>query len=328
MQLVTLAARPGAGVVLGDEIVDLVGCRDAVPDARLIPTTVRGILEAGDTALDLVRRIVDRIGSNLMVADRLREGGALVERDGARLLAPITEPALILSCGMNYREHLREMNSAVPDYPTSFAKNAAAIIGPGAPIVLPASHPDMVDWEGEFSVVIGRPCHAVAEADALDYVAGYTLINDVSARDWVAPVFQATAVMAGVLAWERNLLGKQFPTFCPIGPVLATRDEIRNPDDVQLEALLNGVVMQSANTSDLVFGVRRLIAYYSQFYRFRPGDVITTGSPSGVGYGRDPKVFMRAGDRIEVRAGGIGVLANPVVAAANQLSDARAPRSA
>ncbi len=318
MQLVTLAARPGAGVVLGEEIVDLVGCREAVIAARLLPPTVRGILEGGDAALDIVRRVADAIGSSPSLGDRLREAGALVKRADARLLGPITDPALILSCGMNYHAHLREMNSAVPDYPTSFAKNASQIIGPGAPIVLPASHPDMVDWEGEFSVIIGRPCHAVTEADALDYVAGYTLVNDVSARDWVAPVFQATAVMAGVLAWERNLLGKQFPTFCPMGPVVATRDEIGDPDDVQLETRLNGAVMQSANTSDLVFGVRKLIAYYSQFYLFRPGDVITTGSPSGVGFGRNPKVFMRPGDRIEVRAGRIGVLANPVVAASNQ----------
>jgi 2-keto-4-pentenoate hydratase/2-oxohepta-3-ene-1,7-dioic acid hydratase in catechol pathway len=216
---------------------------------------------------------------------------------------------------MNYREHLREMNSAVPDYPTSFIKNNNAIVGPGAPIVLPASHPDMVDWEGEFSVVIGRPCHGVAESEALDYVAGYTLINDVSARDWVAPVFAATAVMPGVLAWERNLLGKQFPTFCPVGPVLATRDEVPNPDDVQLTTLLNGDTMQSANTDDLVFGVRKLIAYYSQWYRLRPGDILTTGSPSGVGFGRKPPLFMRPGDRIEVRASGVGTLANPVVAA-------------
>src|SRR6185312_10685468 len=209
MQLVTLAARPGTGIVLGDEIVDLAGCREAVTAARMLPPTVRGILEAGETALDLVRRVAGEIGASASLADRLREAGALVKRSDARLLAPITDPALILSCGMNYREHLREMNSAVPDYPTSFAKNANAIVGPGAPIVLPASHPDMVDWEAEFSIVIGRPCHAVAEADALDYVDGYTLINDVSKRKWVGQVFQSTAVMAGVLAWERNLLGKQ-----------------------------------------------------------------------------------------------------------------------
>jgi 2-keto-4-pentenoate hydratase/2-oxohepta-3-ene-1,7-dioic acid hydratase in catechol pathway len=317
VRLVTLAGRAGAGLIVGDEIADLAGCREAIAAARLVPATVRGVLEAGEAALDLVRGIADRIGGG-DVADQLRESGALIPRAGARLLAPIPDPAMILSCGMNYREHLREMNSAVPDYPTSFIKNGNAIVGPGAPIVLPASHPDMVDWEGEFSVVIGRPCHAVSEAEALDYVAGYTLINDVSARDWVAPVFAASGVMPGVLAWERNLLAKQFPTFCPMGPVLATRDEVPDPGDVQLTTLLNGQTMQSANTDDLVFGVRKLIAYYSQWYRFRPGDILTTGSPSGVGYGRSPKMFMRPGDRIEVRATGVGALANPVVAAPNR----------
>jgi len=315
VQLVTLATRPGPGVVLGEEIVDLGGCREVVGAAGEVPQTVRGILDGGDAVVDSVRRIADQIGSTPQLAERLREKGALVRRANARLLAPLPDPGLILSCGMNYRAHLQEMSTAVPDYPTSFVKSASAVIGPEAPIVLPASHPDMVDWEGEFSVVIGRPCHAVAESDALDYVAGYTLINDVSARDWVGPVFEASAVMPGVLAWERNLLGKQFPTFCPMGPVLATKDEIPDPDLVELTTKLNGRTMQSANTDDLVFGVRNLIAYYSQWYRFRPGDIITTGSPSGVGFGRNPKIFMRAGDRIEIRASGIGTLSNPVVAA-------------
>jgi len=315
VRLVTLDARPRPGVVLGEEIVDLTGCGEVIGAAGDVPRTVRGILEGGDAAVDLVRRIADRIGSTPRLSERLREQGALLSRATARLLAPVPDPGLILSCGMNYRAHLQEMNTPVPAYPTSFTKNASAVIGPGAPIVLPASHPDMVDWEGEFSVVIGRPCHRVAEKDALDYVAGYTLINDVSARDWVEPVFQASAVMSGVLAWERNLLGKQFPTFCPMGPVLATKDEIPDPGAVELTTKLNGKTMQSANTDDLVFGVPELIAYYSKWYRFRPGDVITTGSPSGVGFGRDPKIFMRAGDRIEIHASGIGTLSNPVAAA-------------
>jgi len=315
MQLVSLAPRLGAGLVLGEEILDLALCRDAVPKARLLPPSLRALLATGDAALDLLRRIGDEILSGASRAARLREAGALIPRAGAKLAAPLPDPSLILSCGMNYRAHLREMNTAVPDYPTSFVKNAAAIVGPEAPIILPPSHPDMVDWEGEFSVVIGRPCHAVGESEALDYVAGYTLINDVSARDFVAPVFAANSVMAGILAWERNLLGKQFPSFCPMGPVLATKDEISEPDDVQLETRLNGAVVQSAHTGDLVFGARQLIAYYSQFYRFLPGDLITTGSPSGVGYGRNPKLFMRAGDRIEVSATGIGTLGNPIAAA-------------
>lgn len=312
MKFVTLAAERGAGVVIGDEIFELGGSRSAVRTARLLPPTVRGILDGGEPALDLVRRVVDEVRTRTSLAERLRELGVLIARDRARLRASITDPGLILSCGLNYHAHLHEMNTPVPAAPTAFTKNVAQLIGSGEAIVLPPSHPDMVDWEGEFSAVIGRPCHNVSEREALDYVAGYTLINDVSARDWVAPVFRATGVMGPILAWEQNLLGKQFPTFCPMGPTLVTRDEIPDPENVELSTSLNGTIMQSANTSDLVFSVRKLIAYYSQFYQFEPGDVITTGSPSGVGYGRDPKVFMRDGDRVDVRADAIGVLTNPV----------------
>ena len=173
----------------------------------------------------------------------------------------------------------------------------------------------MVDWEGEFSVVIGKGGHRIPAAKALDHVAGYTIVNDVSARDWVAPIFSSSGIMGPIHAWEHNLLGKMMPTFCPMGPCLATRDEVPDPDDVRIITRLNGQVMQDANTDDLVFNVVKLIEYYSQFYRFQPGDCITTGSPSGVGYGRNPKVFMKAGDTIEVEASGIGVLSNPVKAA-------------
>jgi acylpyruvate hydrolase len=115
------------------------------------------------------------------------------------------------------------------------------------------------------------------------------------------------------MAWEHNILGKQFPTFCPMGPALVTKDEIADPHDVALKTTVNGTVMQSTNTNDLVFNVKQLIAYYARFYLLRPGDVITTGSPAGVGYGREPKVFLRAGDTVEVSAQGIGTLSNPVV---------------
>jgi acylpyruvate hydrolase len=172
LKLVTVATGGGAGVVIGDEILNLAGCRDVVERARLVPTTVRGILENGDCALDLIERIIDEIGASRSVAERLREARALSERFGVRLDAPITNPGLILSCGLNYHEHLREMNTPVPAAPTAFTKNAAQIIGPDASIVLPDSHPDMVDWEGEFCVVIGRPCHNVTADDALGYVAG------------------------------------------------------------------------------------------------------------------------------------------------------------
>jgi 2-keto-4-pentenoate hydratase/2-oxohepta-3-ene-1,7-dioic acid hydratase in catechol pathway len=261
------------------------------------------------------------IGSSLkeiFAADPLdtlrRKKGLTYALGKVKLLAPIPDPGLVLSVGMNYREHLREMKTPVPEKPAAFTKSVASIVGSGEAIRLPAWTPNMVDWEGEFSVVIGRACHRVKASHALDYVAGYTLVNDVSARDWVAPIFQAQGVMGPIHAWEHNLLGKMFPTFCPMGPCMVTKDEIPDPGKVRIETRLNGAVMQSAGTDDLVFGVPQLIEYYSQFYLFRPGDVITTGSPSGVGYGRDPKVFMKPGDVVEVEVREIGVLRNPVEA--------------
>jgi acylpyruvate hydrolase len=315
MRLVMLqhAGHRAAGLLLGEDVLDLGAAADLIPEARLIPHSVRGILEAGDGALALLR-MVEEAARHPSLRDRLRAADALLERAAAPLIAPIPDPAIVLACGLNYRAHLAEMNTPVPATPTGFTKSVASIIGSGSAIRLPRSHPEMVDWEGELCAVIGRPCHGVDAAEALDYVAGYTLINDVSARDWVAPIFSATGTMGPILAWEHNVLGKQFPTFCPMGPALVTKDEIPDPGRIQLTTLLNGEVMQSANTDDLVFGVARVIAYFSQFYSFRPGDVISTGSPAGVGYGRTPKRFMRAGDVIEVQADFIGTLRNPIAA--------------
>jgi 2-keto-4-pentenoate hydratase/2-oxohepta-3-ene-1,7-dioic acid hydratase in catechol pathway len=285
MKLVTVEiegkARPG--LIAGDDIIDLSGI---APD-------LRSLLEMGRL-------------------DRLQ--GKAVPRKGAKLLAPIQNPTMVLSVGMNYHEHLKEMKTPVPEKPAAFTKSVASIIGPEAPIRIPADHPGMLDWEGEFSVVIGKPCHRVKAAQALDYVAGYTLVNDVSARDWVAPIFSSSGIMGPIHAWEQNLLGKMFPTFCPMGPVLATKDEVGDPGKVRITTKLNGKIMQDANTDDFVFSVPKLIEYYSQFYLFRPGDIITTGSPSGVGFGRNPKVFMKAGDVVEVEVAAIGVLRNPIAA--------------
>ena len=268
-----------------------------------------GILDGADIAL---------LGSSLK--DILASGADLsklspkqrIPAKSAKLLPPIPDPGIVLSVGMNYHEHLAEMKTPVPEKPAAFTKSVASIIASGEPIRLPKSNPGMVDWEGEFSVVIGRPCHAVAAAEALDYVAGYTLVNDVSARDWVAPLFKAQGLMGPIHAWEHNLLGKMFPTFCPMGPCMVTKDEVSDPASVQIQTRLNGKVMQDANTDDLVFSVPQLIEYYSRFYLLRPGDVITTGSPSGVGFGRNPKVFMKAGDVVEVEVKQIGILRNPI----------------
>jgi 2-keto-4-pentenoate hydratase/2-oxohepta-3-ene-1,7-dioic acid hydratase in catechol pathway len=288
MKLVTVEVEGNAcpGRLADDHIIDL----------STIGPDLRSILESGGL-------------------DRARSAeGRRISLRGARLLAPIQNPTMVLSVGMNYHEHLKEMKTAVPEKPAAFTKSVASIIGPEAPILVPPDNPGMVDWEGEFSVVIGKPCHRVTAAQALDYVAGYTIVNDVSARDWVAPVFSSTGVMGPIHAWEQNLLGKMFPTFCPMGPVLATKEEVPDPGNVKIETWLNGKLMQSANTADLVFSVPKLIEYYSQFYLFKPGDIITTGSPSGVGYGRQPRLFMRPGDVVEVEVQGVGVLRNPIQA--------------
>jgi 2-keto-4-pentenoate hydratase/2-oxohepta-3-ene-1,7-dioic acid hydratase in catechol pathway len=288
MKLVTFEidkqARPGRRV--GDNIVDLSAL---APDVKTL----------------LAHGLLDKAAS---------VSGRSFARKEVKLLAPIPNPTLVLSVGMNYHEHLKEMKTPVPEKPAAFTKSVASIIGADDAIRIPPSNPDMLDWEGEFSVVIGRPCHRVSAGQALDYVAGYTIVNDVSARDWVAPIFKATGVMGPIHAWEHNLLGKMFPTFCPMGPCLVTKDEIRDPANVRIQTRLNGKVMQDANTDDLVFSVVKLIEYYSQFYLFKPGDVITTGSPSGVGYGRNPKVFMKPGDVVEVEVEEIGVLRNTVMA--------------
>jgi 2-keto-4-pentenoate hydratase/2-oxohepta-3-ene-1,7-dioic acid hydratase in catechol pathway len=285
--------QPRAGVINGEDIVDI-NAND-----RSLPPTIKGILEAN--GLSRVKKII-------------RSKKHRVPRRRAKLLPPISNPGLLLSVGMNYHEHLKEMKTPVPEKPAAFTKSVASIIASGQPILLPAAHPDMVDWEGEFTVVIGKAGHCIPAAKALDHVAGYTIVNDVSARNWVAAIFSSTGIMGPIHAWEHNLLGKMMPTFCPMGPCIATRDEVPDPDDVKIVTRLNGQVMQDANTNDLVFSVVKLIEYYSQFYRFQPGDCITTGSPSGVGFGRNPKVFMKAGDTIEVEVSGIGVLSNPVKA--------------
>jgi len=266
-----------------------------------------GVLE-GDDIVDL------GAGMKEVIASATMKRGARFAKSKVKLRAPVSDPAIVLSVGMNYHEHLKEMKTPTPEKPAAFTKSVASIIASGEAIKVPPSNPGMLDWEGEFSVVIGRPCHRVKAAQALDYVFGYTLVNDVSARDWVAAIFKSQGIMGPIHAWEHNLLGKMFPTFCPMGPCIATKDEIRDPANVKIQTRLNGSVMQDANTDDLVFSVVRLIEYYSQFYRLLPGDVITTGSPSGVGFGRDPKVFMKPGDVVEVEVKEIGILRNTIEA--------------
>jgi 2-keto-4-pentenoate hydratase/2-oxohepta-3-ene-1,7-dioic acid hydratase in catechol pathway len=304
------------GVLIGDRVLDVGRAAKFLEDDREYPRSVKAVIVSGQPAFALLTDLIERVnGETESRLAALREAGALNAYAKTRLHAPIPNPGFILSVGMNYRDHLAEMNTPIPDVPASFTKHPGGVVGSGQSIILPASNGDMVDYEGEICFVFGRECYNVAEADAWDYVAGLTIANDVSARDWVAPIFEQGTAMGGIHAWEVNVLGKQYPTFCPMGPVLATMDEIADPGDLRIETRLNGEVMQSSSSNQLVFDIPKLIAYFSRWYRFAPGDIVTTGSPAGVGYGRNPKVFMREGDVVEVELQGVGTLSNPVSAA-------------
>jgi len=327
MKLVTFKkyGKPGLGerasaqsgaLLSTDEILDFSLASASPSLSYWIPESVMGILESGEEGLEFVRRLVDGVEeADESEREGLRERGALLPSASVTLLPPVLQPALILSTGMNYGQHLKEMGSPKPPHPYAFIKSTTSLTGPDAPIILPPQCPDMVDFEGEFSFIFGRACHNVTVEDAMAYVAGYTIVNDVSARDWVAGAHKAKEPMEAIQAWGFNLMGKQLPTFCPMGPALVTRDEIADPHDVNLTTTLNEEVMQSANTNDLVFPLPELISFFSKWYQFRPGDVITTGSPSGVGFARDPKVFMKAGDVVKIHIDGVGTLSNPIAAA-------------
>jgi len=223
----------------------------------------------------------------------------------AKLLAPV-QPAAILCIGLNYRQHARETNAELPQYPVLFMKNPAALNHPGDPILLPSScmDPPQVDFEVELAIVIGRAAKNVSAADALNYVFGYTIGNDVSARRWQKH--------GGGGQWVR---GKSFDTFCPLGPELVTADLVADPQQLRLQCLLNGTLMQDANTADMIFSVAELIAYLSDGMTLLPGTVIMSGTPSGVGFARKPPVFLKPGDTLALKIENLGTLCNPVAEA-------------
>ena len=222
--------------------------------------------------------------------------------DVAKLLTPVA-PTDILCIGLNYRRHAEEGGQAIPEQPVLFMKTASAVQNPGDPIVLPRKlRSDKVDYECELAVVIGKTCHNVSKADALDYVLGYTCANDVSARDW--------QMKWGGGQWCR---GKTFATFCPLGPCLTTADEIPNPNDLSIKTVLNGETMQDWNTNDMIFDVPTLIEFLSGSTVLTPGTVILTGTPHGVGAARQPPVFLKDGDSVTIEIESIGALTNPVV---------------
>lgn len=221
--------------------------------------------------------------------------------DIAERLAPV-EPPAVWAIGLNYRAHAEEAGLPIPEYPVVFAKGVNAVVGPGAAILLPrALRSDRVDYEGELAVVIGRRCKNVSADEALDYVLGYTCSNDVSARDW--------QIERGGSQWSR---GKSFDTFCPLGPALALRAAVPDPQALTLRTRLNGEVVQETGTADMIFSVAELVAFLSGSTTLLPGTVILTGTPVGIGMAKTPPRWLRPGDTVSVEIDGVGVLTNPV----------------
>ena len=215
-------------------------------------------------------------------------------------LPPIPRPGKIVCAGLNYKSHLALLNEPIPLVPVLFNKPSTSLTGSGQPIVLPHVT-QQVDYAGELAVVIGKKGKYISESAALAHVGGYTCVNDVSAHDIEFRTSQWTS-------------GKMLDTFCPMGPVLVTADEIPDPNALRLRATLNGEIVQDQSTSDMLFSVAALISYISSLTTLEPGDIILTGTPAGLGCMRDPQIFLKPGDRITVSIEGIGVLDNPVIA--------------
>ena len=233
-------------------------------------------------------------------ADRL-PGGETVALSGARLHAPVDRPGKIIGIGLNYADHAEETGAQAPEKPIVFAKYPNTVAGPGEAIRVPPIT-EQVDYEAELAVVIGRPARNVSEEEALDYVFGYMNCNDVSSRD---------LQFSEGGQWTRS---KSIDTFCPLGPYLVTADEVPDPQALSIRSIVNGEVMQDGTTSNMIFPVANLISFLSTGMTLMPGDVIATGTPAGVGFARDPKVFLKAGDEVTIEIEGLGTLTNPVEA--------------
>ncbi len=242
----------------------------------------------------------------LMFVIRQNEKGGFVATDDpadpGKILSPV-DFRCIYCVGLNYKAHAEESGEELPKHPMIFMKAATAIQDPGSPIVLPRFlRSDMVDYEGELGVVIGRPCKNVTKEEALDHVLGYVCANDVSARDWQKEK-----------GGGQYCRGKTFDTFCPVGPCLTTTDEISDPSKLTLRTYLNDDLVQESGTDDLIFDVPTLIAFLSGSTTLLPGTLILTGTPSGVGAAQDPRRFLMSGDEVTVEIEGIGKLTNFVV---------------
>jgi 2-keto-4-pentenoate hydratase/2-oxohepta-3-ene-1,7-dioic acid hydratase in catechol pathway len=276
-------AGPRAALRRGDVYVDL-----HATDAN-VPPNVRMILEGGAKTIEDARQAAARPDAVTHPADQVK------------FFAPVVDPRKIVCVGLNYRDHAAETGAPIPKEPILFSKYPTALIGHGDAIVLPAVSRE-VDFEAELVIVIGKKGRPRTAAAALDYVAGYSVGHDVSARDW--------QLKKDGKQW---MVGKTFDTFAPVGPELVTADEVPDPHNLPIRLRLNGETMQDSNTKQLIFGVGEVLAYLSQVFTLEPGDVIFTGTPPGVGVARKPPLFLKGGDVVEVEIEGLGLLRNPVV---------------
>ncbi len=284
MRLVTFThqGQRRLGARSGDSIIDL---STADPS---IPSTMKEFLEAGDNAISRAQAVIDK-------------GDHAISATDVTVHAPIDNPEKIICIGLNYADHAAESSMPIPDEPIVFSKYASSIIGPDENIVAPSAS-SQVDYEVELVVVIGKRGRNISEEDALNHVAGYMVGHDVSARDYQLEKPGAQ--------W---MMGKTFDTFAPIGPDLVTTEDVPDPHNLGIRCILNGETVQESNTSQLIFDVPKLIAYLTHVFTLAPGDLIFTGTPHGVGMGREPQLWLKHGDRVICEIDGLGRLENPVV---------------
>lgn len=300
MRLITYttaeSAAACAGVVLGDRVVGLEAGAASLGLA-LCPADMTACIEAGPETLETARRIAERFAGDATAGLPLA---------GVRLCAPLMPRRNIVCVGLNYADHVAESKSVVgadvPEYPVFFTKPPTCVIGPDDAIPWHSHVSTAIDWEAELAVIIGRRGRDIAEADALSYVFGYTVANDVTARDLQQRHKQ----------WYK---GKSLDGFCPLGPAIVTADEIIDPQALDIALRVNGEAKQASNTRHMIFPIARLIAEWSGGMTLLPGDILLTGTPSGVGVGRTPPEFLRPGDVVEAEVDGIGVLRNTVAGA-------------
>ncbi len=295
MKLVTYTHHGAAhfGAISGESVIDVALAASILRD-RLdgadVPSSLAALVRGGDAVWDAVRRVV-------ALAEQTHT--AMLPLADVRIEAPRLEPSKIICVGLNYADHCREQNIPLPESPVLFVKFPSSVIGPDEAITWPQDVTQQVDYEAELAVIIGREARNVPAERAYDVVAGYTMVNDISARD----------VQFGDKQWVR---GKSFDTFCPIGPALVTPDEIADPQKLAVRCRLNGALMQDSSTAEMIFDIPYLIAFITRTCTLLPGDIISTGTPDGVGVFRNPQVFLKPGDTVEVEVEGLGVLRNPI----------------